>query len=295
MKTEANQYNIRVQAIIYLIVASLLWSLGGFFIKWVQWNPVAIAGTRSAISAMLIWGVLRKPKFVWSKEQILCAVFYAGTVISFVIANKLTTAANAILLQYTAPIYVAVFGFVVLKEKTTKLDWVVIGVIIAGMILFFIDDFEMKNVLGNIIAIISGITFAATVLLMRKQKNESPLESILLGNILTAMIGVPFMFQSAPSSSSWIGLILLGTIQLGLPYILYAKAIKSVTALEAVLIPVIEPIVNPIWVFLLLGEVPGRWSILGGIIVVIAVTLRCVIGISKTQVGEQLANTEQSL
>ncbi len=294
MKTEVNQYSTRAQAIIYLVAASFLWSLGGFFIKWVQWNPVAIAGTRSAISAMLIWGVLGKPKFTWSKEQILCAVFYAGTVISFVVANKLTTAANAILLQYTAPIYVAVFGFIILKEKTTKLDWSIIGMIVAGMVLFFMDDIEVKSILGNIIAIISGITFAAVVLLMRKQKNESPLESILLGNILTAIIGVPFMFQSVPSSSSWIGLILLGTIQLGLPYILYAKAIKSVTALEAVLIPVIEPIVNPIWVFLLLGEVPGRWSILGGIIVLIAVTLRCMIGIIKPPIVEQLMDSEQS-
>jgi drug/metabolite transporter (DMT)-like permease len=162
------------------------------------------------------------------------------------------------------------------------------------MVLFFMDDIEMKSILGNIIAIISGITFAAVVLLMRKQKNESPLESILLGNLLTAIIGVPFMFQSVPSSSSWVGLILLGTIQLGLPYILYAKAIKSVTALEAVLIPVIEPIVNPIWVFLLLGEVPGRWSILGGIVVLVAVTLRCIIGIAKPPIGEQLTNSEQS-
>ncbi|MFZ5969555.1 MAG: DMT family transporter [Bacillota bacterium] len=268
----------RTRAIVFLILASLLWSMGGFFIKWVQWNPVAIAGTRSAIAAVMMWIYLRKPRFTWSRDQIICAFGYAGTVILFVIANKMTTAANAILLQYTAPIYVAIFGFLVLKERTTKLDWITIAVVVCGMILFFIDEIDMTSFWGNICAIGSGVTFAVVVLFMRKQKDESPTESLLLGNILTALIGIPFMLQTAPaSSSSWIGLLLLGTIQLGLPYILYALAIKSVSALEAVLIPVIEPIVNPIWVFLLIGEVPGKWAFVGGLIVLFAVTIRCVI------------------
>ncbi|KXG75733.1 DMT family transporter [Thermotalea metallivorans] len=284
------QRNLRWKAIIFLIMASLLWSLGGFFIKWIQWNPVAIAGMRSAISAVLIWIVLRKPKFHWSKEQILCALAYAATVILFVIANKMTTAANAILLQYTAPIYVALFGFVVLKEKTTTLDWVTIIFVVGGMLLFFIDDFDTKSFWGNVWAIVSGMSFATMVLLLRKQKDGSPLESVLLGNILTAMIGIPFMLQSAPSSSSWIGLILLGTIQLGLPYILYSIAIKSVSALEAVLIPVIEPIVNPIWVFIMLGEVPGKWAMIGGIVVLGAVTFRCIMGATRNPTGDKLQN-----
>lgn len=267
----------KITAIIYLLITSILWSLGGLFIKWIQWNPIAIAGMRSAISSILIWLFLRKPKFNWSKEQILCSLAYAATVILFVIANKMTTAANAILLQYTAPIYVALFSFTVLGEKTTKLDWTTITIVLVGMVLFFIDDFNVRGLWGNVAAVFSGMAFAALALLMRKQKDNSPLESILLGNIFTAIIGLPFMFQSMPSTSSWIGLILLGTVQLGIPYILYSIAIKSVTALEAVLITVIEPIINPVWVFLVFGEIPGKYSIIGGTIVLIAVTIRSMI------------------
>jgi drug/metabolite transporter (DMT)-like permease len=207
----------------------------------------------------------------------LCAFAYSATVILFVVANKLTTAANVILLQYTAPVYVALFGFAVLKEKTTKTDWITVIVVLGGMVLFFLDDIDTTSILGNALAVLSGMTFSAVVLLMRKQKNGSPLESILLGNIITAVVGIPFMFQTAPSSTTWAGLILMGTLQLGLPYILYSAAIKSVSALEAVLIPVIEPIVNPIWVFLMIGEIPGKWSIIGGAVVLIAVTFRCAI------------------
>jgi drug/metabolite transporter (DMT)-like permease len=121
---------------------------------------------------------------------------------------------------------------------------------------------------------------------MRKQRNESPLESILLGNIITALVGVPFMFQSMPDVKSWVGLVVLGVVQLGTPYILYSIAIKNVTALEGVLIPVIEPILNPIFVFIVAGEVPGPWALIGGSIVLFFVTARCVVAaLRKTPNG----------
>ena len=264
----------RTRAIIYLIITAVLWSLGGVLIKSVKWNPIAIAGARSAISSLLIIAYIRKPRFTWSFDQILAAIFYAGTVILFVSANKLTTAANAILLQYGAPIYVAILGSVILKEKTTLADWITIAVVIFGMFLFFLDELQPGNLFGNIVAILSGIAFALYIIFMRKQKDESPIESTLLGNILTAIIGLPFMLNSSPTGSSWIGIILLGTVQLGLSYILYSIAIKEVTALEAILIPIIEPILNPIWVFLVMGETPGRWAFIGGSIILISVILR---------------------
>ncbi|AYO32039.1 EamA/RhaT family transporter [Biomaibacter acetigenes] len=276
----------RMRAIIYLICAALLWSTGGFFIKWVEWNPLAIAGARSAVGAVLIGIVLRKKDLSWSREQILCALAYAATVILFVVANKLTTAANTILLQYTAPIYVALFSFAFLKERVTALDWITTVVVFGGMVLFFMDDFDTRGLLGNILAILSGMTYAAMVMLMRRQKDGSPLSSVFLGNIITALIGFPFMFRSMPSAAGFLGITLLGTVQLGLPYILYSTAIKSVSALEAVLIPVIEPITNPIWVFLMLGEVPGKGAIAGGIIVLGAVTARCIITEIKSKKQE---------
>lgn len=269
----------RPRAILYLILTAMLWSLGGLLIKSVNSSPFAIAGVRSGISALLILIVMGKPKLNWSKVQIGAALAYSATVLLFVFANKTTTAANAILIQYTAPVYVAFLGAWLLREKVKLLDWVTIVFAIGGMVLFFIDNISTKGLLGNILAAVSGLTFGLFTVLMRMQKEGSPIESVLLGNILTAIIGVPFLFGSMPNTKGWTCLVILGVVQLGLPYLLYAKAIKHVTALEASIIPIIEPILNPIWVFLLLGEIPGKWALAGGLIVLVAVTGRCVISL----------------
>lgn len=281
----------RSLAIAALAITSTLWSLGGLLIKLVTWNPVAIAGMRSAIAALVFILYIRKPKITFSFAQVGAAFFYAGTVILFVTANKMTTSANAILLQYTAPIYVAIFGFWFLKERTSFLDWITIFFVLAGMVLFFVDEISINGIWGNIVAILSGVSFAGLAIFMRMQKDGSPIESILLGNILTALIGLPFMFQSMPDGKSWLGLILLGVIQLGIPYVFYSYAIKHVTALEAVLITVLEPVLNPVWVAVFIGEIPGLWAMLGGIIVLISVTGRCVIPVVGKSKGTQASNT----
>jgi drug/metabolite transporter (DMT)-like permease len=269
--------NKRVLSIIMLALTAVLWSFGGVLIKLVSWNPIAIAGTRSIIAAITILCVLRKPDLKLTRDKLFGAIAYALTVILFVSANKYTSAANAILLQYSAPIYVAIFGYIVLKEKATFKDWLTISFVIIGMILFFIEDINGGNLFGNILAILSGVAFAFTAIFMRKQKNANPLESILWGNIITAFIGLFFMFSGTmPNTKGWIALILLGTVQLGVSYILYSYAIKEVTALEATIIPVIEPILNPVWVFVILGEIPGTWALIGGSIVLISVTWRCI-------------------
>jgi len=269
--------NGRPKAIIYLVITATLWSLGGLLIKSVNWNPAAIAGMRSAIAAVVLLIYMKKPKFTWSLPQLGAAFAYFATVMLFVIANKTTTAANAIFLQYTAPIYVAIFGAWFLKEKPKFIDWLLIFIILGGMALFFLDHLNTNGVIGNIVAALSGVSFGFFAIFMRLQKNDSPLESVFLGNVLTALVGLPFMFSSAPNAKGFISLLLLGVLQLGIPYILYSSAIKHVTALEAILIPVIEPILNPIWVLILLKETPGVFSIVGGSIVIIAVTLRCIL------------------
>jgi len=228
--------NKRSKAILLLIITATLWSTGGLLIKSVNWNPLAIAGTRSAISAMVLYLYIRKPNFTWSKSQLGAALAYAATVILFVSANKMTTAANTILLQY-----IAIFATIFLKEKTRVIDWISVLIVFGGMTLFFVDKLDITGFWGNILAALSGVSFAFFTIFMRMQKNGSPLESVLLGNIITAIIGLPFIFSSNPSTSGWMFLILLGTIQLSIPYILYSKAIKELTALETVLITVIEP------------------------------------------------------
>jgi drug/metabolite transporter (DMT)-like permease len=271
----------RSKAILFLLSSAILWSSGGLFIKMVSWNSVAIAGLRSLIAMVVIVVYIRHPRFTWTFPQVGGAVAYAITVTLFVIATRLTTAANAILLQYTAPVYVAFLSAWMLQERPQWFDWLTVGMLLGGMTLFFLDYLAPGGLLGNVLAILSGISFAFLVLFMRKQKNESPFETVILGNLFAGIIGLPFMFGSMPDARSWIGLFFLGVIQLGLSYVLYSKAIKHVTAIEAILIPGIEPILNPIWVFLILGERPGKWALIGGLIVLILVTLRSLIGIRR--------------
>ena len=263
------------RAVLMLLVAAILWSSGGLLIKWIEWNPVAIAGARSLIGAALIGVVFRRElRFDLSFDQIGGALAYAGTVVLFVIANKMTTAANTILLQYTAPIYVILFSPWFLGERASRRDWLILLVIMIGMVLFFFDDLTLSGYWGNAIALIDGFCFGWMVLFMRRQKDGSALSSLLLGNLLAGVIGLPFMFQSMPDLSGWIGLLLLGVLQLGLPYILFVLALRHVRAVEGILIPMIEPVLNPVWVFLLLGETPGVWAVVGGMIILGAVAAR---------------------
>jgi drug/metabolite transporter (DMT)-like permease len=272
-----------------LAATAALWSIGGLLIKLVDASPLAISGARAAITSVVLLAYLRKPKFNWSGPQIGAALSCTATAILFVTATKTTTAANAILLQSTAPIYVAVLGAWLLKEKVTRYDWLTVVIVMGGMGLFFIDNLSIEGLWGNICAALSGISFALFTIFMRMQKNGSPMESILLGNLFTAIIGLPFLYKSTPSPSGWIYLLILGVFQLGVPYIFYTAAIKNATALEAVLIPVIEPILNPVWVFLILGEIPGPSALIGGAIVLISITLKCVLTIVplKTILGSK--------
>jgi drug/metabolite transporter (DMT)-like permease len=259
-----------------MAAAALCWSLGGLLIKSVPWPPLAVAGGRGFIAAAFLAAFAPRFRFTWSAAQLGGAVAYAATTVLFVTANKLTTAANAILLQYTAPVWIALFGAWFLGERATRADWITIAAVFAGMGLFFCDDLRFSGVAGNLVALASGVAFASMTLLLRKQKDTSAEESIFLGNLLAGVIGLPFMLRSGflPDARGWLALALLGTVQLGFSYLLYARAIRHVTALEAVLIPVIEPILNPVWVLLALGERPGRYSLVGGVIVLGAVTVR---------------------
>jgi drug/metabolite transporter (DMT)-like permease len=267
----------RAHALLLLILTAFFWSLGGLMIKKVNLHPMAIAGWRSAIAVafLLIW--TRKPEITWSLPQIGCAIAYAGNMFSFIAATKLTTAANAILLQYTAPAYVAVFGIRVLKEYPRRLDWWAVGLTLAGMVLFFFDRISLTGMWGNLAGISAGITFAWLILLLRKQKDGSPVESVILGNALTALLALPVLVRNTPTGQDWMWLVLLGSIQTAVPYIIYSIAIRHVTALEGTLVPVIEPLLNPTWAFLFLGETPGFWAVIGGIIILSAVTLRSII------------------
>jgi len=267
-----------LKAVGLLFAAAILWSFGGVLIKGILWNPMAIAGTRSLLTLPLLVGFVcwRGYAWRWSWSYLLGGMAYSAAVILFVVSNKLTTAANAIMLQYTAPIYVALLSAWILKERATRRDWITIIMAVAGIALFFFDRMSAGALLGNILALLAGLAFAVLTLTLRSQKDASPIGSIIVGNLLTGLICLPFMFQSAPPASSWILLVLLGVFQLGLSYLCFAVAMKRATAIEGITIPIIEPVLNPVWAFLILGERPGFWAIPGGMLVVAAVLFRSI-------------------
>lgn len=264
------------KAVALLAVCAVCWSLAGVLIKHIDWPPLAIAGGRGLIAAVFLLAVRgRGLRFTFSPLQLGAALAFTGCTIPFAVANKLTTAANAILLQYTAPVWVALFGAWFLGEKTIRRDWLALGAVAVGLALFFAEGVRLEGLVGNLLAVFSGISFAAMAMLMRKQKDSSPLEAIILGNLLGAAIGLPAAVgEPLPSPTGLLALAALGLVQLGVPYLLYAKAIRHVTALEAVLIPVIEPVLNPIWVVIFVGERPHPLALVGGVIIVGAVTWR---------------------
>jgi drug/metabolite transporter (DMT)-like permease len=262
-----------LSAVGFLLLTALLWSFGGVLIKWVDLHPLAITGLRSAIAALVLLVFWRSLRFTWIWPQLSAAVAYTAVVCLFVTSTKLTTAANAILLQYTAPVFVALLSGWLLKEHIRWYDWLTIAVILVGMMLFFVDKLSAGGMAGNLLAIASGVAFATMIVLLRKQKDGSPLTSVFLGNVLTALVCIPWYGVKCPGAQDWLGLVLLGVFQLGLSYVFYTIAIKRVTALEGILIPIIEPVLNPLWVMLLIGETPAFFAVIGGTVIVVTVAI----------------------
>lgn len=275
-------------AVLLLVAAAVCWSLGGLLVKSIEWPSLAKAGARSALAIGVMWIWLRRPQITWSPSQVGAAVAYAATVILFIVANDRTTAANAIFLQYTAPVYVALLGYWFTGERTRRIDWICIAVALAGIALFFRDDFTPAGLTGNIAALASGVSFALMTLLLRRQRDASPGSALLLGNILTAVIGLPFAIGHPLTPGGAGALLILGIVQLGIPYILYSIAIRRVTALEAILIPMLEPVLNPLWVVLGHGEVPGPWSLAGGALVIGTVLVRGLASIPRLQDAQEV-------
>ena len=263
-----------------MVATAFLWSIAGLFIKVIDWNPIAIAGLRSFIASIVIFVYLKHPEFNFSFPQIAAAIAHAVTMLLFVAANKTTTAANAILLQYTAPVLTAFIGAVLLKERPRVEHFAALPLASAGMIIMFFNELGGGNLFGNILALMSAITLSFYFVFMRMQKDGSPIESILLSHWLTAIICIIIsLFLPFPQVTlkSLGAIAVLGIVQLGLSAILFSIAIKRVSAVSANLIAVIEPVFNPLWVFIAIGEAPGVNALIGGGIIVLAVTIASVI------------------
>jgi drug/metabolite transporter (DMT)-like permease len=275
--------------VLLLLAAAILWSLGGVLIKSIDWTPLAIAGSRSLIAIVVIGLVMPGVGRKISWRILPGALAYAGTVVLFVIATKLTSAANAIFLQYTAPIYIAIISPWVLRERTKPLDWLLILVALCGVALFFVDQLSLEGLSGVIAALASGVSFAWLTVFMRLHRNGSPEAIVLLGNVLTLLFASPWMFPFANLERNGIWILLLGVLQLAIPYLLYSRAIKHIRALDAAIISIIEPILNPIWVILVRGEHASRWSIFGGAIVLTTSLFRSFLASREKQTNDALS------
>ena len=290
-----------------MALAAIFFSTSGLLIKVISVAHLPLLGVRGAFAVLTIALFMARPhlqsarrnpsnsprptkakprlKIPWSLPLLGGAISLVCAQAFFIISVRDTTAANAIFLQYTAPIFVAFFGIRYLRESVSKLDWLALAAVGAGLLCFYGDGMTAGGAFGNLFGLLAGLTFAWFLLFMRKQKDGSTIETVLLGNIFSALLGLPFLLAAAPSAADWLGMIFLGIFQIGLPSILIAIAIKELTAVEAILIQTLEPILNPIWVLLFIGEMPTALALLGGSIVVGAVTLRSILSI-RTQPAE---------
>ncbi len=266
------------KGLLAVFAAGLLWSTGGLFIKLVPFNAMQISFFRSFFAALVFLVIFKKEVFYANLFTFINAVLYSGILILFVMATKMTTAANAIFLQYTAPIYVLIFEPLINKIKYEKINIVTILFCFIGMVLFFVGKLSLGDIRGNILALLSGVAFAAFLLGMRKNKKEYQFSSIFYGNILVSIICFSSISEiSNFTASNFLMVSYLGIFQIGIAYAIFSYGLKRVYAIEASLISMIEPVLNPVWVFLGYGEVPSFMAIVGGIIILTAIAIRAFI------------------
>lgn len=252
--------------------AALLWSTGGLAIKLVPLPATGIVFWRSLVAFLFMAAVFRPPAARWRMASLPTALVYSVMILTFVWATKATTAANAIFLQYTGPLYVLALGPWLLKERFRAADAVAVGAALSGMSLFFVGRIEPGQLAGNLVAVVSGFFFGLTVLLLRRDQARDPMASMLAGNLVAAALAFPLASGSLALDGRGVVLVLfLGIVQLGLSYVLFVRGLSVVPAAEASLLGMLEPLFNPVWAFLGVGETPSPWALLGGAIVVLAV------------------------
>lgn len=258
-----------------IAMAAILWSTGGLFIKWINLPPISILTYRALFAALLFLVVFRKKVLVLTAKIFIVSCFYAVLVGTFVFATKWTTAANAIFLQYTAPLYLIILEPWLFKYKLSTHNLITAIACMLGMGLFFVDEFSIGGFLGNIIALFSGVALAGMMLSQRNNPPQHHEASIFWGNIWVVVLGVFFTVHSTlPTINEWFMLSFLGFIQIGLGYILFTFGLKRVSALESSLVAMLEPILNPVWVMIGYGETPGLFAIMGASIIIIALVFK---------------------
>jgi drug/metabolite transporter, DME family len=265
-----------VPPVLFVLAAALLWSTGGLFIKATPLGALELSFGRSLLAALTVALLTRREGFGLSPLTLVASALYAALLLLFVVANKLTTAANAIFLQYTAPVYVLLLEPLLFKERFRLADLLVVAACVAGMSLFFVGRLRPQDVEGNLTALGSGVCFAFFLLLLRHQRagRVNRASSVIYGNVIICIVTAPAFARAAGSMTLRDVLIVsyLGVVQIGFAYTLFTLGIaRGVRSLDAGVVGYIEPMLNPVWVFLFLGERPSGWAVVGGCVIIAAV------------------------
>ena len=268
-----------------IFAAAVLFSIGGLCVKMIPWNSLSINSFRSIISVgmLLVFAKVTRHKLKLTPGVFGGACAMCATTTLYTMANKLTTAANTILLQFTAPVFVILFLWLVFREKPKKLDVITCVVVFGGIACFFLDSLGTGYLAGDLVAVLSGVGYA-WVFLLNKIPGGDPLFSTILGQAMGAVIGLPFLVQETKFGGAALpAAIALGVFQLGLAYIFFTTGIKYAPPVSASLMTGIEPILNPVLVALVLGEMISPLSLLGGAIVSVTIMVYNVIGARAEQ------------
>jgi DME family drug/metabolite transporter len=272
------------RARIELLGAAVLFSTGGAAVKACSLTGWQVASFRSAVAALTLGLVLPAVHHGWTARVPLVGIVYAATLVLFVLATKLTTAANAIFLQSTAPLYVALLAPLMLRERTRLADVTFMAVLGTGLVLLLAGDDSASVTapeprLGNLVAAASGVTWALTLMGLRWIAATGAAAAVLLGNLVAAAACLPLALPVAPTASSnWLIIVYLGAVQIALAYVLLTRGVRRIAALEAGLLLLLEPVLNPLWTWLLHGERPGAWSLAGGTLILTATAARVLRG-----------------
>ncbi len=266
----------RLSPLHFVLAAVIIWSTGGLFIKWASLSGLELSFGRSLLAAITVAIFTRREGFGINRVTAVASLLYAALLLLFVLATKETTAANAIFLQYTAPLYVLILEPLFYKEKFRRRDLLTVIACAVGMSLFFVGKLRPQDVTGNLLALASGLCFAFYFLLLRhsSSRDVNRASSVVYGNLLVVLIAAPAGLAALPGLGLHDGLavLYLGVVQLGVAYTLFTLGMsRGIRSLDAGIVGYIEPVLNPIWVFLVLGERPSKWALVGGAIIISAV------------------------
>ncbi len=261
----------RKKGIIFAAVGALIWSSGGVFIKLVDAPGIYIAAARSLVAGLVFIPFIKPKKIVWSKNLLLLVLCYAYTLIGFVLSTKLTTAANAIILQYTAPIWLFIFYAIRYKKFDVRKVLPVVLVTV-GILIFLFEPKTGTNIIGNLLALSTGVAFAGVAHFSAMDHGASGPSLISICNLATFLLALPFVREigiitASLNIMSIVGIVFLGAFQIAIGYVFYIKSLKHISPLDTSLICLLEPLMNPIWVLLFVHEVPTVIAIIGSVFV----------------------------